>query len=233
MAKGSPSDSWAAVAAALPQEARAEREQPFWQALARSFGWRRVVDAGCGAGFHLRLLRAAGVDSFGFDAEFGALAGPVGAPVVGGDLLHPPLVDGTFDAALCLGNTFSLLPSRTLQREGLAALAHLVRPGGIVLLQGEDAGAVARKTRVLRTRRLDNGAVHVRVFERVGRRVRMLAGVARDGVDAPLAATWLLPTSGRVVTRMARSLGLAPVALPAPPPASGTAWWTAFSAPSP
>jgi SAM-dependent methyltransferase len=153
--------------------------------------------------------------------------------VVGGDLLHPPFVDGTFDAVLCLGNTFSLLASRALQREGLAALAGLVRPGGIVLLQGEDAGALARETQVVRTRRLDNGAVHVRVFERVGRRVRMLAGVARDGVDAPLAATWLLPTSARVVTRTARSLGLAPVALPAQPPVTGTAWWRAFSAPSP
>jgi len=233
MAKGSPSDSWAAVAAALPQDARAERERPFWRALARSFGWRMVVDAGCGAGFHLRLLRAVGVESVGFDAALGALAGPLGAPVVGGDLLHPPLVDGIFDAALCLGNTFSLLPSRALQREGLGALVRLVRPGGLVLLQGEDAGALAGETPVVRTRRLDDGAVHVRVFERVGRRVRMLAGVARDGLDAPLAATWLLPTSATVVTRMARSLGLAPIALPAPPPVSGTSWWAAFSAPSP
>jgi SAM-dependent methyltransferase len=233
MARDNPGDSWAAVAAALPQDARAERERPFWQALARSFGWRRVVDAGCGAGFHLRLLRAVGVNPVGFDAALAALTGPVGAPVIGGDLLHPPLADGTFDAVLCLGNTFSLLASRALQREGLAALAGLLRPGGIVLLQGEHAGALARETRVLRTRRLDSGAVHVRVFERVGRRVRMLAGVARDGVDAPLAATWLLPTSARVVTAMARALGLRPVALPAPPPGAGTAWWRAFSAPSP
>lgn len=233
MAKDSLSDSWAAVAAALPQDARAERERPFWQALARSFSWRRVVDAGCGAGFHLRLLRAVGVDSYGFDAALGALARGVGAPVIGGDLLHPPLVDGTFDAALCLGNTFSLLPSRALQRDGLAALVRLVRPGGMVLLQGEDAGALVGETPVVRTRRLDGGAVHVRVFERVGRRVRMLAGVAREGVDAPLAATWLLPTSATAVTRMARSLGISPTALPAPPPASGTAWWAAFSAPSP
>jgi SAM-dependent methyltransferase len=221
------------VAAALPQDARAEREQPFWRELARSFGWRKVVDAGCGAGFHLRLLRAVGVESVGFDAALAALTGPVGAPVIGGDLLHPPLVDGAFDAALCLGNTFSLLPSRALQREGLAALVRLVRPGGVVILQGEDAGALAGETPVVRTRLLAERAAHVRVFERVGRRVRMLTGVARDGVDVPLAATWLMPTSATAVTRMARNLGLAPAILPAPPPSSGTAWWAAFSAPSP
>jgi SAM-dependent methyltransferase len=221
------------VAAALPQDARAERERPFWQELARGFGWRTVVDAGCGAGFHLRLLRAVGVESVGFDAALSALTGPIGAPVIGGDLLHPPLANGTFDAALCLGNTLSLLPSRALQREGLAALVRLVRPGGTVILQGEDAGALAGESPVVRTRLLADGTAHVRVFERVGRRVRMLAGVAREGVDVPLAATWLLPTSATVIAGMARGLGISPVALPAPPPGSETAWWAAFSAPSP
>lgn len=103
----------------------------------------------------------------------------------------------------------------------------------MILLQGEDVGALVAAGPVVRTRQLDEATVHVRVFERVGRRVRMLAGVARNGVDAPLAATWLLPTSAAVVTRMARGLGLAPVPLPAPPPLSGTGWWAAFSAPSP
>jgi SAM-dependent methyltransferase len=224
---------WAAVAAALPEQARAERERSFWQALAGSFGWRKVVDAGCGAGFHLRLLRELGVEAVGFDAALAALAGHLTSAVVGGDLLHPPLADGVFDAALCLGNTFSLLPSRAVQREGLGALMRLVRPGGVVLLQGEDVGTLVAGGFVVRTRRLDAAAVHVRVFERVGRRVRMLAGVTRDDVDAPLAATWLLPTSPAVVGRMARGLGLVPVALPAPPPLSGSGWWAALSARSP
>jgi SAM-dependent methyltransferase len=220
---------WAAVAAALPEQARAERERPFWQALAGRFSWRKVVDAGCGAGFHLRLLVALGVETVGFDAALAALAGRVPSAVVGGDLLHPPLADGVFDAALCLGNTFSLLPSRALQREGLGALMRLARTGGVVLLQGEDVGALVTGGPIVRTRRLDGAVVHVRVFERVGRRVRMLAGVTRDGVDAPLSPTWLLPTSPTVVGRMARGLDLVPVALPAPPPSSGSGWWAAFT----
>jgi SAM-dependent methyltransferase len=224
---------WAAVAATLPEQARAECERPFWQVLGGGFGWRKVVDAGCGAGFHLRLLRELGMEAVGFDAAIAALAGRPTSAVVSGDLLHPPLADGVFDAALCLGNTLSLLPSRRSQREGLGALMRLVHPGGVVLLQGEDVGTLVAAGPVVRTRRLDGAAVHVRLFERFGRRVRMLAGVTRDDVDAPLAVTWLLPTSPAVVGRVARGLGLVPVALPAPPPSSGTGWWAAFSVRSP
>ncbi len=221
---------WAAVAAVLPEQARAKRERPFWQALAREFAWRRVVDAGCGSGFHLRLLRELGVNGVGFDAALAALVGRHTPAVVGGDLEAPPLRGGIFDAALCLGNTFSLLAGRALQREGLGALIRLVHPGGVVLLQGEDVGALVAGGPVVRTRRSDEATDHVRAFERVGRRVRMLAGVVRDGVDAPLAATWLLPTSKAAVDRMARALGLVAVTLPAPPPSSGTGWWAALTA---
>jgi len=223
-------NDWAAVAAVLPEQARAERERPFWQALARDLAWRRVVDAGCGSGFHVRLLRELSVEAVGFDAAPTALVGHHTPAVVGGDLNAPPLREGIFDAALCLGNTFSLLPRRALQREGLGALIRLVRPGGVVLLQGEDVGVLVAGGPVVRTRRVDEATAHVRVFERVGRRVRLLAGVVRGGVDAPLAATWLVPTSKTAVERMARALGLVIVTLPAPPPSSGTGWWTALSA---
>jgi SAM-dependent methyltransferase len=225
-------DSWAVVAAALPQQARAEHERPFWQALARSFGWRKVVDAGCGGGFHLRLLRELAVDAVGFDAALEALAGRSVAEVVCADILRAPFADGTFDATLCLGNTISLLPSRSLQRDGLSALMRLVRPGGLVLLQGEDTGALVVGGPVVRARSLNEAAVHVRVFERVGRRVRMLAGVVAGATDAPLQATWLLPTSAETVARLARSLGLVVVPLPVPPPTSSAGWWAAFSVPS-
>ncbi|HLE60592.1 MAG TPA: class I SAM-dependent methyltransferase [Thermoanaerobaculaceae bacterium] len=224
---------WAAVAAALPHAERKVRELPFWKALAEAWGWRRVADAGCGAGFHLSLLRELGIGAAGFDLTLAALPASARGAVSVGDVLAPPFRSGAFDAVLCLGNTIALLPSRALQREGLAALAGLIRPGGVIVLQGEDVGALVAAGPVVRTRRLNEAAVHVRVFERAGRRVRMLAGVARNGVDAPLATAWLLPTSPAVVERMARGLGLVPVALPAPPPPGGSGWWAAFSAPSP
>jgi SAM-dependent methyltransferase len=222
---------WAAAAAALPQAERKMRELPFWKALAEAWGWRRVADAGCGAGFHLSLLRELGIGAAGFDLALAALPASARGAVSAGDVLAPPFRSGAFDAVLCLGNTIALLPSRALQREGVAALAVLVRPGGVIVLQGEDVGALIARGPVVRTRRLDEATVHVRVFERAGRRVRMLAGVARERGDATLEEAWLLPTSPTTLTRMAR--GLVPVALPVPPPPGGSGWWAAFSAPSP
>jgi len=224
-------NAWARTAAALPEAARRRREQPFWRSLVRAWGWKRVVDAGCGAGFHLRLLAGLGVESCGFDLALAVL--PRGAAVVAADLLRPPLAAGVFDAALCLGNTLSLLPSRALQLQALRALALLVRPGGTVLVQGEDSGALARDGPAARVRWLAGRAVHVRVFERAGRRVRMLAGVLTPMAETRLAETFLLATSAGVVTRLARRVRLGVVPLPAPPPASSVGWWLALSVPLP
>jgi SAM-dependent methyltransferase len=224
-------NAWARTAAALPQAARRRREQPFWRSVVRAWGWKRVVDAGCGAGFHLRLLADLGVESYGFDLAPAVL--PRGAPVVAADLLCPPFAVGVFDAALCLGNTLSLLPSRALQLHALRVLAMLVRPGGTVLVQGEAADVLARDGPCARVRWLAGGAVHIRVFERAGRRVRMLAGVVTPAAEARLAETLLLPTLPGVVTRLARQAKLRVVALPAPPPASSVGWWLALSVPLP
>jgi SAM-dependent methyltransferase len=224
-------NAWARAAAALPEAARRRREQPFWRSVVRAWGWKRVVDAGCGAGFHLRLLADLGVESCGFDLAPAVL--PRGVAVVAADLLYPPLAAGVFDAALCLGNTLSLLPSRVLQLRALRALALLVRPGGTVLVQGEATGALVREGPVGRVRRMAGGAVHIRVFERAGRHVRMLAGVLTPAAEARLAETLLLPTLPGVVTRLARQAGLHAIPLPAPPPASSVGWWLALSVPLP
>ncbi len=228
---GSGNDRWATAAAALPTADRAERELPFWRALVSSFGWRRVADAGCGTGFHASLLRGLGVETVGFDIAVSVVRG--GAGDVVGDLGRPPLRPAVFDAALCLGNTVSLLGSRQEQTRALESLASLVRPGGSVLVQGEDVGALVASGPVVRTRALDEGGLHVRVFGRRGRRVQMLAGVVRPGSESPLEATLILPTDRRAMLRSARALGLRPVTLPVAPGASAATWWVAFSVPSP
>ena len=223
------SDSWARIAAAVPQDERARREGPFWQALAHSWRWHTVIDAGCGAGFHLRLLHRLGVRAVGFDRFAGALPSVSVAPLVIADLAHPALHAATFDAALCLGNTFSLLPSRAGQGEALAALAELVKPGGNVIIQGEDAAALVGAAPVARTRALPDGRTHLRIFERRGARVRMLTGVVAPAGDVGLEAVTLLPTSAARLVARGRALGLQQIAFPAQPPAGGAAtWWLAL-----
>jgi SAM-dependent methyltransferase len=218
-------ERWAGSAASLPTDERSRREAPFWQRLAADLGWETVVDAGCGAGFHVRLLRALGVRVHGCDLALDALLAGERHGVAAGDLLAPPLRAGAADAVLCLGNTFSLLPSRSAQRQALASLATLLRPGGTLLLQGEDAAAAVADGPLLRTRSLADGSVHVRAFERRGARVRMLAGAAAPGAEAPLHGVWLLPTNAASLARLARPLGLRPAALPVKPPGDAVTWW--------
>jgi SAM-dependent methyltransferase len=216
------------VAATLPQTERRTRELPFWSALAARWGWRRVADAGCGAGFHVGLLRDLDVEAFGFDLAVAALRAGPRRTVSAGDVLAPPFRSAAFDAVLCLGNTISLLPDRAAQRRALTVLAALLRPGGVLVLQGEDAARNVARGPVMRTRRVDAETVHVRVFERRGRRVRMLAAVAPAGGEAPVEETLLLPTTAATIRRGAGHLGLRPVDLPAPPPGGGAAWWAAL-----
>ena len=218
-------DRWAGSAASLPTDERSKREAPFWRRLAADLGWRLVVDAGCGAGFHVRLLRGLGVRVTGCDLSLSALLAGEHCGVAVSDLLAPALRPGLADAVLCLGNTFSLLPSRDAQRRALASLASLLRPGGALLIQGEDAAAAVADGPLLRTRALADGSVHVRAFERRGARIRMLAGAAAPGAEAPLHGVWLLPTSAAALARMARPLGLRSVPLPVAPPGAGVTWW--------
>ncbi len=225
------SDGWARTASALPTSERAERERPFWRALAQSFSWRRVADAGCGSGFHVALLGEIGISAVGFDLALPVVRSGAGALV--GDAGRPPLRPGAFDAALCLGNTISLMGSRDDQRSALVSLTALLRPGGALVVQGEDVGALVAHGPFVRARPLAGGDVHVRVFERRGRRVRMLAGVARPGAESSLECTDLLPTSRRSLLRLAAALGLEPRSLPAAPPGGPATWWAALTAPSP
>jgi len=218
-------ERWAGSAAALPTDERSRREAPFWERLAGELGWRLVVDAGCGAGFHVKLLRSLGLRVTGCDLSMAALAAGERRGVAAADLLAPPLRSGVADAVICLGNTFSLLPTRVAQRGALAALAALLRPGGALLLQGEDAALVVAGGALLRTRQLADGSVHVRAFERRGARVRMLAGAATPGAEAPLHGVWILPTNPVSLARLARPLGLRPLPLPVDPPGGGATWW--------
>ncbi|MFH1177611.1 MAG: hypothetical protein V1750_09415, partial [Acidobacteriota bacterium] len=179
-------------------------------------------------GFHVSLLRDLGVIVAGFDRSLAALRTAPRGLVAAGDLLHPPLQDAVADGVICLGNTISLLPSRRLQRQVLAALAALLRPGGVLLLQGEDTGLLVAAGPLLRTRRIDPETVHVRVFERRGRQVRLLAGVARVGGEAQLEESCFLPTSAAALGRLAATLKLHEIVPPAAPPGAGATWWIAL-----
>ncbi len=98
-------------------------------------GARRVLDVGCGEGMLVRRLAAAVPDAVGLDRDAASLdqarAQGGGGRYVLGDLLAPPFSPGSFDAVTSV---------TTLHHVGtgpaLAAMAALVRPGGVVAAVG-------------------------------------------------------------------------------------------------
>jgi SAM-dependent methyltransferase len=132
-------------------EGRLGREMPGLTARLRAHGARRVLDAGCGTGRHVAALLQEGFDAHGADASPEMLAQArehvgdeerfrlwrMGEP--------PPEALGTFDALVCLGNTWPQLTEEGDIDRALAAFRELVRPGGLVLL-GLKALAIRRKS---------------------------------------------------------------------------------------
>lgn len=97
----------------------------------------RILDCGCGMGFYLRTLSTlcdasyTGLDgnaeTLGFARQ--ALAGR-GIPLVRGDVLRLPYADGSFDKVLLS----EVLEHLSDDRQGLAELRRVLRPGGILAL---------------------------------------------------------------------------------------------------
>ncbi len=97
-----------------------------------------LLDVFCGYGRHALPLarmgaRVTGVDiSPEYTAELRSQAGGLPLEIIEGDALTVP-IPGRFDAAYCLGNSFSFFPRSTLLTF-LSRLAGLLKPGGRFLV---------------------------------------------------------------------------------------------------
>ena len=122
---------------------RLSREIPGIEKHLGSVGARRVLDAGCGTGQHVRALRERGFEAHGADLSGDMLA--QAAELLGGPAgLHawrlgeppPPSlrVAAPFDALISMGNVWPQLVSEAQARAAAQAFRELVRPGGLVLL---------------------------------------------------------------------------------------------------
>lgn len=128
-------------------------------------GAKRILDLGCGEGLLTRALAAGDAEVVGLDRDEPAIelarrhTDQPNVRYVVGDMLDPPFEGETFDAVLSV-----MALHHVDMREGLRAMASLVKPGGVVGVIGiarssprdlphDAAGAVL--TRVLRRRRGD------------------------------------------------------------------------------
>ncbi|MBI3946833.1 MAG: class I SAM-dependent methyltransferase [Armatimonadetes bacterium] len=123
-------------------ERRLARETPFYRDLFARHQVARLLDVGCGTGWHARLFAGWGIAVVAADPSRAMLdvAGEVtrGLPVQlveAGFAELPGLCETPFQAVVCLGNT---LPHATTPRARAAALAafrQCLAPGGVCVIQ--------------------------------------------------------------------------------------------------
>jgi SAM-dependent methyltransferase len=145
-----------------------------------------VLDAGCGAGRHLSVLRERGCRAMGMDLSAHLLSQAIlSGPSVLADLRAPPFRSGSFGMVAAFFTVFGYLERREDDLALLSALTELVAPGGTLYLDLPDPLQV-RTSLIPRDEKMLSG-LHV-VQERwiedgqVFKSIR----VQRDGEDAQL-----------------------------------------------
>jgi len=118
---------------------RRERELPFLAHCLEQAPGPRVLDMACGTGFHAEILAGMGAEVTARDLSphmvAHAAANHADRHIDYGtaDMRQPS--GGPYDAAFCLGNSLSLLPSREDVARTLDAVAGVTIPGGLLALQ--------------------------------------------------------------------------------------------------
>lgn len=96
-----------------------------------------VLDLACGRGRHARLLAGWGLRVVALDRNAAALAALAGAARAGGLSIAPLRADAEAETGLPFppGSFGAIVVTRFLHRAGAAALAALLRPGGLLVYE--------------------------------------------------------------------------------------------------
>jgi SAM-dependent methyltransferase len=125
---------------AWPRRLRAEG--PFLRKVLAKAPERSVLDLGCGTGEHSRFYHSEGYTVLGVDRSESMIEKatdtpcPPGLRFILGDLVDlETIVEGSFGAAVSLGNTLVHLTDEDQMMKGLRGVIHRLVPGGIFLFQ--------------------------------------------------------------------------------------------------
>jgi SAM-dependent methyltransferase len=145
----------------------------------------RLLDLACGAGRHLRELRAAGLDATGLDLSLTLLrtarSGAGADPLVRGDMRELPFSSGSFGGLTSFFTSFGYFAEASDDRRVVQEMARVLAPGGSFMLDflnasrvqedlvPEDCRVVEGK-RVIQVREILDGVVVKRI------RIEPLAG---------------------------------------------------------
>ena len=120
---------------------RLAHETPFYRELFAAAGVRRVVDVACGTGQHAAMFQswqldveAADIAPQMIDAARSSFGEPPGLRWVVRGFDEPVSQPGSFDAAVCVGNSLALAPDATTASRAIGQMLSAVRPGGVVVV---------------------------------------------------------------------------------------------------
>lgn len=106
----------------------------------------RLLDLACGAGRHLRELRAAGLDATGLDLSLTLLrtarSGAGEDPLVRGDMRALPFSSGSFGGLTSFFTSFGYFAEASDDRRVVQEMARVLAPGGTFMLDFLNASRV-------------------------------------------------------------------------------------------
>lgn len=121
---------------------RLANEEPFFRRLFEQFQVKKLADVACGTGRHAAMFHGWGLEVQGVDISAnmlerarGQFGEPAGLKWVLQGFDRPIEPAGSFDAALCLGNSLALAGSVEAAGRTMENLLAAVRPGGLVVIQ--------------------------------------------------------------------------------------------------
>ncbi len=155
-------------------ETRLAREMPIFERLVGQFGFKRVLDAGCGSGVHAVLLSKLGLQVVAADVSPGMVAQAKANTHRHGErveLLASALTDlehtasGEFDGILCLGNTLPHLLKEEDVWRTLCGFNSLLSQSGVVILQVLNYSKILRSSERMVGVTEGDGATFVRFYD--------------------------------------------------------------------
>lgn len=185
-------DKWDAL---IDWDKRAETEGQFFIDILKEHGAKRVLDVATGTGFHSVRLLHAGFDVVSCDGSAQMLAKAFDNAHRHGHIMRTIQADwrvlnrdvhGTFDAVICLGNSFTHLFSERDRRKALAEFYATLNHDGILILDQRNYDSI-----------LDNGFSSKHTFYYCGEDVvaepeYMDEGLARFAYSFPDGSTYNL-----------------------------------------
>jgi len=161
---------------------RDEREAREAVDLFRDVGSRipgsRILDVACGAGRHLRELRAAGLDATGLDLSLPLLRSARSTapadPLVRGDMRRLPFARGVFGGLTSFFTSFGYFADPVDDRRVLQEMARVLAPGGAFMIDFLNASRVREElvaedsrevegNRIVQVREIADGVVVKRI----------------------------------------------------------------------